>query len=253
MTDKKQERNPATKLLTILNATRATNQTRTRLVWGEVFNIDEPSSEEGLFKILAHLVALRGVFNETVMSLRQIATVDEELFIKPVIRLMRIVDLNGLHNPWSQYSAFLSGGDLFSLKYCENLISNHAEGQENEVPDEELQDILNDLNSLYESVIASSLPQTLKQSILDLIQEIRQAIHLYRVKGAEAFREAMTKSMGIIVANKDAFEENKDSSDVKSIMNMLVRIDKWYTFAVKMKPMLEAAANIIPALAAHIK
>lgn len=253
MTDEAQKRNPVTKLLAILNAAKSSGQLTARAAWGEVFNIDKVHSDAGLFEVLEHLIALRGLFDETITLLRQIPIVNEELHLHPVVRLRKVVNLNGLHEGWVKYTPILQTYDMFSLEHCENLLSNFTEAQENEVPDEELQSILNDLNNLYESVIASSLSQTLKQSILDLIQEIRQAIHLYRVKGAEAFREAITKSMGIILANRDAFEENKDSSDVQSVWNMLVRIDKWYTFAVKMKPMLEAAANIFPALAAHIK
>ncbi|MBD0370295.1 MAG: hypothetical protein ICV60_05630 [Pyrinomonadaceae bacterium] len=249
------KRNPATKLFEVIDEARSYDMgVFTKDVWSGVFDMpDELDQDDVLFKVLESLVALRKLFNETINSLHQIPDINEELFIEPIRRLARIVDLHGLHKEWGDYKKYILPQDMHSLKYCEFLLSRHTEYQENIVPDEELKAILKGLNELYESVIASSLPSELKQSILTLIQDIRQAIHLYRINGAEALREALTKSMGVIIANKDSFEENKDASEVQSLMNMLVRIDKLYTFAIKMKPVLEAAANIIPALAAHIK
>lgn len=256
MTDDAQKRNPASRLIDILGRARNVKPetgVTPRAAWCSVFDISNVDSDEALFSVLECLVALRRLFNETVDLLKQAHNIDEELFVTPVERLARVVDLNKLHADWEDYWRYIHPTDIHSLHYCEHFLAGHPEQQENEIPDAELQEILSEINNLYESIMALSLPIELKKTLLDLIQEIRKAIHLYRVNGAEAFRDALTRSMGIIVANKETLEENKEVGEVQSLMNMLVRIDKMYTFAMKVKPLLEAAANIVPALAAHIK
>ena len=75
----------------------------------------------------------------------------------------------------------------------------------------------------------------------------------YRVRGAAALKDALTESIGVLAANKQAIEDNKDSDEIQALGRMLVRIDKAYSFAMKMTPLLGAAANLFPAIANHIK
>ncbi|HEY0077022.1 MAG TPA: hypothetical protein VGB73_00130 [Pyrinomonadaceae bacterium] len=249
MNDAELKRNPATRLYEILDSARRQNPgEQTRGIWCKVFDIPDPKSESSLFAVLEHLIALRKLFAEVEAALRHIPNVNENLFIKPITRLAEIVDINGLHNTWAGYSTKIRGEDIIALKYAEDLLSQYPALQENEIPISEIQEILDELDILYESIATSELPQGLRESLLDLIQEMRNGIHEYRVRGASALHDILEKSIGVLAVNKEAIEENNTSEDVQALGRMLVRIDKLYSFALKMKPMLEATANILPRL-----
>lgn len=247
MSKERTNRNPASRLHELLNIARQQAGTEsTRKAWCVVFDIDNPNHEQSLFRVLEYLVALRKLFREVENLLRQIPTVNESLFIEPIVRMSKVVNLNGLHLHWSNYLQLISTEDMHSLIYCEDLLSRHPELEENEIPPNDIQEILNELNSLYESITASALPENLKTVLLNLIRDMWNSIHEYRVRGASALHDALEKSVGVLAINREIVEENSTSEEVQTLGRMLIKIDKLYTFAKKAKPLLEAAGNILP-------
>lgn len=255
MTKRNVKRNPATRLREILavalNVPEGTKPARE--IWCQVFEIQNPGSEDALLEVQSRLLALRVLFADTESALRQIPGINEALFIDHLPRLARVININALHHKWGNYLGFLSNTDMFALQYSEDLLGRNSENQENEIPSDEIQEIVGELSKLYEAILASSLPSDLRDALLDLIHEMLRGVHEYRVRGAIALKESLTKSIGILAANKQAIDENKDSTDIQALARMLVRIDKAYAFAVRMQPLLQSAAHIFPALAAHIK
>jgi hypothetical protein len=252
MSQTNQKNNPASRLLVILNAARRVNGASScRRAWGEVFGISEIDTEDGLIIVISRLVALRKLFNETESVLRSIPNLNEELFISPIPRLAKVVSWNSLTDTFSTYQNHLNVADMTALKFAENQLSLYEEFTENSIPADELQSIINDINGLYESIINSGLPAELKESLLDLLQEIRRGIHEYRIRGYVALREALTKSVGVIAANRESIEENSNEPEIISLRSVLEKLDGMATFATnkKRKPLLEAAAGIIPLLA----
>jgi len=260
MTEETYKTNPARRLLEILEAANNIPNldasgaiVKTRTAWCRVFEIPEPGSEEALLQVLSRLVALRKLFNETESALRAITGINEDLFIRPVTCLEQVVNLNGLANGWGTYSSFLNVENMTRLQYAVHLLSQSATAEENEVPVNELKELLIEVDSLIESLLESLLPHDLKTSLITLLNDIRKAILEYRIRGAVVLKEALAESIGVLAVNKEALDQNKDSEDLQALGNMLIRIDKLYMFAMKMKPLLEAASNILPALASHIK
>ncbi|HEV7743750.1 MAG TPA: hypothetical protein VGO56_02025 [Pyrinomonadaceae bacterium] len=249
------KRNPATRLRHILSLAFNVldGNARTRESWCQVFEIPNVNSEKALLEVQSRLLSLRKLFEDTESDLRQIPDINEELFIKPLSRLARVIDINGLHQTWAHYRQFLDAHDMLALKYAEDRLTLEAESQENEISSDEIQEILSELTKLYESILASSLPLDLKNALLDLINEMLRGAHEYRVRGAIALKESLTKSIGILATNKQALDENRDSADVLALGRMLIRVDKAYAFAMRIQPLLQGAVNLFPALVAHIK
>jgi hypothetical protein len=179
--------------------------------------------------------------------------INEELFIEPVARLSQIIDLNRLDREWSEIVGAQQWEVLRSLKYVEDIIGQNLNNQENEISADEIHAILQEINELYKAIFASLLPSDLKSTLLDLLHQMLRDVHEYRIRGAAALRDLLTRSIGVVAANKEAIEANKDTPEIQSFARTLARIDAAYAFAMKMQPLLQAAANIFPALAAHIK
>jgi hypothetical protein len=254
MTNKVTKRNPATRLREILTLAKGGHTgDAARNIWCQVFQIHNPQSERALLEVQERLMALRKLFKDAETSLSKLPNVNEDLFVKPISRLAQVINLNGLHNTWANYSKYLSDNDMFSLRYGEDLLSQNLEAQENDIPNNEIQEILTELNSLHEAIKSSALPKDLKSVLLDLIQGMIKGVHEYQVRGAVALKDALIKSIGILVANKDAIEENKDSEEIQALSRTLDKIDMAYSFAMRMKPLLKAAAKIFPALTPHVE
>ncbi|HVF51942.1 MAG TPA: hypothetical protein VNA19_17795 [Pyrinomonadaceae bacterium] len=250
MNDNETKVNSAQRLINILSAAinvQDHNQ-QARTAWAEVFGIENPRTESGLLSVISRLVALKKVFAEVEEALRRIPNINEELFIAPVSRLANVASINSLTDSFSGYTRHLSQADMTALKFSEHQLSQYPEFNESQVPSKDLKDILIEVDNLIERILGSSLPEELRTSLLELLHEVRKGVLEYRIRGAVALRDTLTKSLGILAANKEDVEENKESDEVQSLGRMLVRIDKAYTFALKMKPMLEAAANILPRL-----
>jgi hypothetical protein len=224
-----------------------------RHVWCRVFEISDPDTETALFEVQSRLISLRKLFLDTESVLASIPEINQELFIAPVTRLSKIVNINRLHEGWNIFVDPLDRNDLLALKYAEDLMRQHLDAQENEISSDEIREILEELNDLYEAILASTLPTDLKNTLVDLIQQMVRGVHEYRVRGAAALQDVLTASIGIVTANKEAIDANKDVPEIQALARMLVRIDGAYSFAMKMQPLLQAAANIVPALGAHIK
>jgi uncharacterized protein (UPF0147 family) len=252
--DSPARRNPATRLLEILSAARGADPNRSALeAWCSVFEIVEPNSEEALFECQRRLLALRKLFGETELALRQIPDINEELFVRPVSELAAVVNIKALDSGWQHRMATLHPNRMLALKYAEDLLNKDQESCENEIPTDEINEILSELNTLYESIAGSSLPSNVRTALLDIVEEIRRGLHEYRVRGASALKDALSRSVGIIAGNKQEIDENSDADEIKALGRMLTRIDAAYSFAVRVTPLLTAAAHLLPALAEHVK
>ena len=248
------KRNPASRLREILeSALSMPPAVHTRHAWCKVFEISDPDSEEALLEVQSRLLSLRKLFTDTESALREMPDLNESLFVAPLHRLSKVINLNGLHHGWNNYINHLKTTDMFSLNFIEDLLNRNVDSRENEIPPDEIKALLVDLQELYEAVAASSLPKELKVALLDLIQEMLRGVHEYRVRGAVALKDILAKSIGVVAANKEAIDENRDSEEIQALGRMLTRLDKAYSFAMKMQPVLQAAANLFPALTAHIK
>jgi hypothetical protein len=248
------KRNPASRLHQILKAAwGSSREMPARHVWCGVFGISDPDSETALFEVQSRLLALRKLFSDTQSSLASIPNVNKELYIEPVRRLSNIIDFNRLHHSFSTIVTGIDPNDLIALVYASDLIRQNQDAQENEISSDEIQEIVVELNDLYERVLVSALPPNLKEALLDLLQQMLRDIHEYRVRGAAALRDLLARSIAFAVANKDELDANKDAAEIQALVHTLGKIDKAYTFAMRMQPLLQSAANIFPLLAAHIK
>lgn len=260
MTNKNEKTNPMIRLNEILSKAQKVpsmedrSNVSFRKAWCRVFEIEECNSEKGMLDVLHNLLQLRQLFTDIINKLRSIEGIDEEMYLLPIVHVSGITsNLNLLDHPWATFSIYLSVENMTSLRYIQHTFSLHPEFDETKIPDDEITNILKDLNNLYELIFKSSLPSELKADLLDLIQELKQGIHDYRIRGVVTLKESLAKSVGVLVTNSEAITNNKDTEELEALARILTRIEKAYSFAVKVQPLLSAASNLLPALLPHIK
>jgi hypothetical protein len=250
--------NPASRLRIILNKVAKAKQGSSLFVWGEVFGILGVDNEAGVIDVTLQLNALRELFNETIFALREIPNLNEELFITPIKNLSRIFDWEThsksytryLVNSFETYKPFLYEPDLRALDFAEDVIARSEQFSEKLIPENEIKEILDALSNLYDSINSSTLPIELKDSLLELVIEMRQSISEYNIRGAKALYRALTKSVGVIAVNKEAIEENKENPAIQDLINLIHRIEDANNTATNNKwtPLLSAASGILPSI-----
>ena len=251
--------NPASRLQEILVKAQSVsheiavnNPMTVRVAWCQVFKIEQPNSEEALVEVISRLIELRELIRDVEIALLQTENLNRDLYTKPILGLKSIVNLNELSNTWSVSYTIITR-NLVPLNFIEDQLSHYSQYNENKIPNDEIQEILKDINELYESVISSSLPTELKEFLLDALEKLRQGIHEYRIRGVVRLREAVGETVGIMYANREIIEPNKDLSEFEALAKILVRIEKGITFVSKNYGLLEAGSKVIAALIGHVQ
>jgi len=191
--------NPASRLHALLSEAKA-QQVRGSgqaiNLWRIVFRLPEDGSEEKtLTRVISGLLQLQKLINETEASLLSIEGLHERHF-RPFGRIKEVprVSLLALHQDVSPTLNQVTEGDLTTLEFCAvALESMHIESDTDE---SELQDILTEVNALFDDVMQSNIDPDLQTFILDGLEAIRRGIYEFRIRGSERLKEAMGEIVG---------------------------------------------------------
>lgn len=250
--NKQEYSNSAERLLEVLTAAKnysppssAPNPTA-KDVWIELLGISKQNPDEAVFDLVRHLIAIKDLFAETEQALKHIEGIDEELYIEPLSRLEKAVSPDRMQSIFRTSFQCLNEADMTALKFIAHVVSQHPTYNEARIPADEIKGMLDELNSLYERIVNSELPVELRNTILDLIDEIRRAINEYRIRGVKGLRNTLALGVGTVIMNREIMEETTNDDDLEALTRMLVRLDKAISFASKVTPLLQAAANVLP-------
>lgn len=202
--------NPAKRLLKILEkASKLKGSLKNRIVWSTVFNLQE-NDDIGITK---NLIYLEEQVSEMERLINLEDEIDHKLFLSPCEDLRSVLIPINLHVNWERQKTILKTHTLDRLKYCDDKLLNID--SEEELTTEELEEINKATNDLFNQVRDSNIDGTLKQTLLEELENIRQAIASYYINGIKAFNKSVRSTIGTIVVNQDT-ETNILNSTLKS-------------------------------------
>jgi sirohydrochlorin ferrochelatase len=95
--------------------------------------------------------------------------------------------------PWNNFKAEFFRDDLVSnMLIYSTVLSNSA--PEKELTEDELASLTRELTAVYDAVRDSSIEATLKDLILDGLEDLRRAIHDYRIRGIAGIDAAVSRN-----------------------------------------------------------
>lgn len=244
--------NAANRVLNILEearvaASKNASQSGYR-VWAEVFNISiegnsvPPEAEE---TVTSSVLQLRKLIDEVEEGLRRFEGLDLELYLKPFPRLREVTRLSLL--PSTNFYANLTQlteGDMTVLAFCAAKIAELP--SEPVVTEEQLKELLEDVNALYDQVLESSLESELKRIILGQLNGIRTAIHEYHIRGIARLREELEKSIGVLVLNEDLIKQSNDKEEVKKFGSIITNMATYISIAANLSKLAEMVIRYLP-------
>jgi hypothetical protein len=93
---------------------------------------------------------------------------------------------------------------------------------------------------VIEALWNSTLPDMLRSGLLEEVERVRNAINMYKIKGAKGLKEALQGTIGAVVVNQEELQKaSKGNADViKRIGELIDKLDSFTSRALKLKRML---------------
>ncbi len=198
------EENPAGRLWHLLDRAKRYSGETTYTQLPKAFGIQGNDPTALLRALLSCVEALEDIENR----IKRITTTDPELFLYPIPHLregfLRAAN-NSNFDQWK--AAYLQPDYLNPLMFCAKEIAQRY--PEQDVPKEQIEAFLKRVEDFESSLKSSTLEDSLKNRILECLEEIRQALTTYRIRGAYALTKALSLTFGEKLLHGGEFEEAK--------------------------------------------
>jgi hypothetical protein len=228
------ESNPAGRLHKVLSqAKNNPDNIKVREVWSKVLELEKDD-----VTITKAVVELYSLSNEIQSLIKMNNQLNHELYLKSFNSINQAFFPLNLNTNWNTVKAHLTDEALTRLQFCAELLSSFY--AEDTLSEEDLKQIIEKTEALFEAVYSSNLPDTLRLSLLEEVERLRNAISMYKIKGAKGLKEAMQGTIGAVVVNQDNLKStSEDNPNVLIKLGELIdKLDSFTARALKLKKML---------------
>ena len=235
------ESNPAGRLYKILKTAKGYVDTeKVRNVWSSVFGIDDDD-----LVITKSVVELYSLSQEVQSLIKMNENLNHSLYLSSFNNIDRSFFPLNLNANWSNCKPHLTDEALTRLQFCAEELSRFY--SEETISEEELTDIVKKTNELFDSLLASSLPDVLRLTLLEEVEKIRNAISMYKIKGAKGLKQALQGTLGAIITNHDALRaESTQNQDVLHRLGELIdKLDSFAARALKLNKLISSPIKFV--------
>jgi len=230
--------NPAGRLHVILSEAINCGNVPTFLMWAKVLNAQENDKTETLRRIFQ----LHELVDEIKLKISGIDGINSDLYLSRFPNIENVVKATNYDVSWESYKPQLNEAAMLNLEHCAEALSRYDEQTINE---DDLAKLDAEILELFNKVVKGSIPQALKEIILDLLETIRRSIAEYRIRGAHGIREELAYCFGKAFQNRDLFKDNKDSEEVTSWWEIFARADNLTTISLNLLSVSTTAMNLL--------
>ena len=207
--------NPAGRLYEILNEARSMPGThRVGGAWADAFGV-EPTDIRQIYALLLELMDLVDRAKKSVQQL----DVDHDLYLRWVPNVEHVLIYSQLGAKWAQLQPQLDDTTMNQLEFCSELLSRRT--SEKVISDEDLSKLQMEVETLLDKVLSANLPEELKDVLIEKLEQIRQAILAYRVRGNEGLRRALGSSLGAMFLYREHIEEIQDDKQKTTVSQVV--------------------------------
>lgn len=228
------ESNPAGRLHKILSKAKTRpDKDKVRDVWSMVLGVEQDD-----VIVTRAVVELYTLSNEIQSLIKMNEQLNHELYLKSFKSINNAFFPLNLNASWNSVKQHLNDEALTRLQFCaEHLSGFYAEDT---LSDEDLNEIIERTESLFEAVYSSSLPDALRLSLLEEVERLRSAISMYKIKGAKGLKEALQGTIGAVVANQEELKSSSETNPdvLKRLGELIDKLDSFTARALKLNKML---------------
>jgi hypothetical protein len=240
--------NPAGRLLDILTEGKRLNLGTPALSgWARTFGLEVNGRNNEISldvekETVSRLIQLQQLVAETEQKILSIDGINHTLYLSPFPRIKNVVRFSAFNSPFNNLLAPVSDSDLIILAFCsEKLSEQHSERV---IDEKDLQELLSEINTLFDEVNASDAPDPLKKFILRQLENIRRAIQEYRIRGTERLQEALEHLVGAVDLHAELVKSAPKSEYFEKFKRVINRFVSFVEFAQKLQPLLSAGIRV---------
>lgn len=212
-------KNSASRIKQLLEKAKAIPNKGVSEVWKEIFKIETDNNNKLYFEVSRCLNLLHDEieFMRTEMASTEYSAYLYDPFLN---KINQIIGVHTITSSWDGYQKQITPEIILCLGFCSEILPP----DEKEIPEEQIEEITNLVQSLESSITDSELPAYTKRIINKHITNIREAIESYTVVGAKAFNEVVQAAYGEVIDNASIFEESKASKEITSLATIWQKV-----------------------------
>jgi len=237
------KQNPAAILHEIFKSARGHGPSNTGLtsreVWAKVFQING----KDLLEIAGYLNHVQTLLDKTEILIKARKPSNQELCLRSFPKIRMALKEIGLETGFKAFYPAINDTVMTELEFCEIELGS-IEELAKEV---DLKEIDDHVNSLFTKIGDSSLREDLKETLLSLLEAIRQAIKKYQIFGASALEEGLEIAIGRIYVKRLDFKEIKENDNeiFDSFLENIRKLEVLVGKISRYKPLLENALPLL--------
>ena len=219
---------PVQRLLAIVAAARREGNGTTRGVLARVLGSD-PEDDASF---LRSYLNLRALFSEAVASVQGMQEIQEELHLVWVRPIGDAISFPNLLQQWSNAAGNLGGTVIQSLQFAAHERARYP--QEPRLDKQPLEDLLRKVETLSQEVREAELEPVVTELLLIHLENIRQAILAYHVRGAAVLQKALEEVVGGCVLRRDVVLAAPEK-ERRKFFGVVENLNKLVTLATNLK------------------
>jgi hypothetical protein len=226
--------NPAKRVLHLVNQVKTKKDNIPMSVaWGEVFGLDTELVKRDPHEVYDKLMLVRKEI-ELVEGLMKQTSFSNNLYQPYLDRVKSTISLTNVSATWNNYKNKLSTDTILALGYCSEILED-----EDAVDKEELEAILNSIQTLRQDIENSSISSGMHDFLMSQLDIIESAIQSYPIVGGAALKKAFSEGFTDLASRVDDISEgaengHEEASKVAKVWGNLKTASKGIAEADKM-------------------
>jgi len=239
--------NPAGRYYEILRMAKGKgDDLKVRQVWAQVLGEDEKDDSKITKKVIE--VYRLGEEVKTLISMDE--GVNKDLYLSSFPQIERAIFPLNLNTAWKAQKQHLNDGVMTRLQFCSELLSSIY--SEEQLKEEDLEQIAQLIEGLFNSVLNSSLEGGVRITLLEEVERLRIALSMYKIHGAKGLKKSLQSTIGMVVVNQEelSIAANLEPDVIERLGVLLDKVDSFTSKALKVHKALTKPVKFLIGLVA---
>ncbi|MGE7429068.1 hypothetical protein ACQKLM_13270 [Bacillus thuringiensis] len=235
--------NPASKLHTLLSELYEACMTidifsdpypSYKKIWAKVFGID-PNNKTDLLSSITSTFQLFSETKEVMLNHELLNNERNLIFLSNIESALSSMNFD---DDMRHFKEHMNQETLTALSFISDHMNFIYKYQENEISVEEINDLINDVDTLVQNITSSSLPQDVKTILFKDLDAIRHSLITYKISGTEGMKDALGKTIGSMFVNNEIITPVAQDENVKGVFNIIDKMNTVLSTGVAIKDLL---------------
>lgn len=209
--------------------------------WAKVLGID-PNNKTAL---LSSMNSVFQLFLETKEIMLNHALLNNERNLTFLSNIENALSSMNFDGDMRHFQHHMDRETLTALSFISDHMTFIYQYQESGVSAEEINDLINEIDTLIENITSSSLPQDVKAILFKDLDAIRHSLITYKISGTEGMKEALGQTIGSMFVNNEVITPVAQDENVRGVFNIIDKMNTLLSTGVSIKDLLGPIVGLL--------